>query len=804
MATGATAGAVRMGRAFVSIDAVDNTARVLRRIGANMQRFGQQVTNWGSRTLMGGILANLGTAVAAREFSSVDDVLRRVQAKSKGTAAEMSVLAKQLRTVSIESGIAATQVGSLMEQLAQGGFSYAEIAQMTPAITKLSLAGGSGSSEDQAMAADAVTQAIRSFNLQAKDATMVGEILTVALNDSNFALEDLLTTMSYVGPVAKEFGGDLKSSVALAALLRNVGINASVAGTAVRNMYLQMSSETSRNKFNDGLKEAGRNTIKFIDDAGALRPLPEILRDIGKETATLGSAKKSSLFGDLLGLRALVPAMLLATDLAGRAGGQFEKMMAGLSKHQGVLDETSSIINDGLGGSLRKMWQSTVMVVQVWGEQFAPMLKGGADYARSLTKEIAAWAEKNQKLVVGITAAAAALPILGVALIATGWAIQFVGATMVGLATIMSFLIATVSTVVAILGTPVGIGVIGTMLVAVPVLILFWEELAKAASDFMSYLGSFDSVNGLITTISNFFGIGVDGFKKLKEETSSWGSIFIEALTSGQIQVAMDTLVAGLELSWMTLKDTILEMWDQIELAIKSAYNAWRDLAVGTSKDQGWMANVAGLSQGIRGEELDIQARQIQERRDKEQMDLIQIGADKRTPEQNARLDLLLKSGKMGGGPTAWEHGQAGFNESIKGWNEAEVDPEARKRAREKEQEARRKELENSLLDAEFALEANREAERIRRLRQFTPDDTTVTPGAEPPLPKGVPEIASLSKELNHGVLAGTIEAMAPGSNGTSVTDLLEEANEKHDEEIALATEIRDILQDESKQEYAV
>lgn len=797
----ATAGGIRIGRAFVSIDAIDNTGRILRRAGANLQRFARSVQQFGQRQMLGGVLANMGTGIAVKQFTDLDDIMRRVQAKSTGTAAQMAVLRQQVKALAMDTGIAATQIGTLMEQLAQGGFNYAEIAKLTEPITRLSQAGGSGSLEDQAMAADAVTQAIRSFNLTADDGKMVAELLTVALNDSNFALEDLITSMSYVGPVAKAFGADIKSVIALTAILRNVNVNASVAGTAIRNMFLQMSSETRRSKFNEELKRMTGQTVTFVDASNNLRPLPEILKDIGVATAGLGTADKGQIFGELLGLRALVPGMMLSADMAGQLGNQFEKMMAGLDKHEGVLDKTADIINGGLGGALRKVWQSVIVLAETWGEQLAPMLSGSANYLRNLVAETINWVQANQKVVVIITAVAAIIPVAGLAIFGLGTALYFAASGMYVFGTLMMFGISLVAGLIGILATPIVVPTfLAALLLYLPIALMLLSTFSAELSTLAGTLSQAFGIDILMSAFGRFFGYASEGFNKIKEDATNWVPLFVQALSQGNIQAAMSVLTRGLEMLWMSLTDSVMSMLDEITFGIYAVYNAWKDTAVAIA-DYAPLGHGESMTNKIENEKNNSQATAINERRRHEIADLESLVS--RTPEQDERLSILKAAGKIGtvSDQQYDEMTKGAYNREVDGWRpDANMDPAARRTSRAKAAEERRTQLEDELNAISLGLVIEADMAEQARLDQFTGEQAPGTPGA-PALPGGVPMMAALSPEALEGRFAGSLAAFQEftknRAGGKTTEELLEEQNGKHDEEIALLGTIRDKLGDD-------
>lgn len=76
--------------------------------------------------------------------------------------------------------------------------------------------------------ADIASNILNGFSLQAQDMNRVGDVLAATFTTSNTTLQMLGDTLKYAAPVAS-----IEEVAAMAGLLGNVGIQGSMAGTAI-------------------------------------------------------------------------------------------------------------------------------------------------------------------------------------------------------------------------------------------------------------------------------------------------------------------------------------------------------------------------------------------------------------------------------------------------------------------------------------------------------------------------------------------------------------------------------------------
>jgi len=174
---------------------------------------------------------------AVRVWTEYDKATSKVRAISGATSDEMAMLSAQAEKLGESTEKTAAEVSELQLELAKLGFDPKQIDNATSSILDLSTAIDSGLGES----ATVVGQTLRAFNLQAKDTQRVTDVMAASFSKSSLDLSKFSSAMSTVAPVAATFGFTVEDTTALLAQLTDAGFDASSAGTALRNILLNLA-----------------------------------------------------------------------------------------------------------------------------------------------------------------------------------------------------------------------------------------------------------------------------------------------------------------------------------------------------------------------------------------------------------------------------------------------------------------------------------------------------------------------------------------------------------------------------------
>jgi|GEM_PF-6733860 TP901 family phage tail tape measure protein len=388
---------------FKAIDKMSSPIdRMERRIMGFSNRVGKRLQTMGAApsALLGG-LAALGSAAAVAAVplglvaKNITDIgsgyeqaitnVGAVMLKSRSEIAELDVEAKRLGAT---TKFTATQAAQGMELMARAGFSTADILAGMTGVLSAAAAEGT----ELAEVANHVSNVLKGMNLSADQASRVADVLALASSKTNSSLSSLGESMSNVSSTARELGVPLEAAVASVALLQDVGLDASVAGSALNTMLTRLAAPT------DALKAQMRAMgVAFADSSGNALPFIEILKNLAKGgNKAGGNMDKVAFFAELVGLRGQKAASNLAAmfDIVDKTTGKnkVEDLVEALQNAEGAAGKMAAIRIDTTQGDWLLMTSAIDAVkVSLFEAQSGPL--------RGMIQGTTKWVEANKGLI---------------------------------------------------------------------------------------------------------------------------------------------------------------------------------------------------------------------------------------------------------------------------------------------------------------------------------------------------------------------------------------------------------------------
>ena len=269
---------------------------------------------------MGGAMIIRDVFTVIKDFDQAQANLASVLGVSRD---KMSALTEQSKELGATTRFTAAQVSELQLEFAKLGFTQSEIEGMTEAT--LDLAGATGAELGETAAIVGAT--MRGFGLDVSQTQRVTDVMSKSFSTSSLDMAKFSTAMASVAPVANLAGKNIEETTALIGTLTDRGIDASTAGTGLRNMFLQSN-------------KAG---LTF----------DEALEQIASSTDQTGEAM------DLFGTRGATLGVVLANNR-----DQVAKLTEGLDNAKGSTKAMADMQMQTLGGSidlLKSAWQGLIL-----------------------------------------------------------------------------------------------------------------------------------------------------------------------------------------------------------------------------------------------------------------------------------------------------------------------------------------------------------------------------------------------------------------------------------------------------------
>ena len=527
-------GAIKAGRAFVELFADDSKlVRGLKRAQARLRGFSSFANGMGKKLIAGGAALATPFLISTKIFANFSDEMLKVKAKTGAAGVEFDMLTDKAKKLGRTTSFTASQVAAGMVELGQAGFDPKQIDTMIGSMLSLARA----TDTELADATSIATNTMRAFKMPAEEMGRVVDTLTNLANSSNQSLVDVGESMKDLAPLAATAGDSIEDTAAALAILANNGIKGSKAGTAVARAYKNIVKAPIQRH----LKAAG---VAALDSAGNIRPLKDILADLGENTKDLASGAKLELFDKIFG-RGMASALKLAD-------ANFEDVLGKIEGLPGSADRAAAVMDSGIGGSLRRLMSALEGVAIAIGEALAPMLstlskrlQGVAGWVTRLVEENGEFVKIALMVTAGVIAAGAALVMAGVAAAALN---AIIGVTVAVFGAVASILGVVLGLIAALLSP---IGLVAAGVVALAAYFVDWGSAVDGATTAAS------------TAFEAFSGRALDAWAGIRD-----------AIAAGDLALAFKIVTTALRGEWIRVVGFLQNKWGEFSAFFADAWGA--------------------------------------------------------------------------------------------------------------------------------------------------------------------------------------------------------------------------------------
>jgi TP901 family phage tail tape measure protein len=339
----------------------------------------------------------VGIATAALSMAAdFEQSLNILQQVTGATTSEMESLTEQALMLGATTSFSAGEAAQGMLELGKAGMDTNEIMAAIPGVMDLAAAAGVGLGE----AAGITAAALNAFGLEASESSRVANLLAGAANASAADITDLAQGLKQAGFAFDLANQPIENLVASLAILTNVGLTGSDAGTALKNAFMRMMNPTKEAA--SLMRELG---ITFYDAEGNMRQLPQIIDILNQSMANLTPQQRDAALATIFlsdGMKAMIPLM----D-AGANG--FNDMVTEVSK-AGAATDVANARMQGLRGGIEYLKGSIDSFLIGTAMPFLGMLGG---LARSAGDAITAFGALPQPIIDATLAFAGVLAAAG-------------------------------------------------------------------------------------------------------------------------------------------------------------------------------------------------------------------------------------------------------------------------------------------------------------------------------------------------------------------------------------------------------
>lgn len=537
---------------------------------------------------LAGLETSFNLASVAGRFEQ--DVIRAGMI-AQATGKDLDMLRDAALRAAQDTPFQPTESIKALQDIAAMGFSAAEsVAMLRPALD-LASAGGIG----VAQAADSMAAAMKVFGLDAGDASAVADKLLHIANLTGLQARDLQNALGTVGRGAGAAKQGLDEMLISMGLVKNTGVQATVAASSVSSALIFMSTRA------DKFKALG---VSLTDANGDFRDFLDIVLDVNKAVKATGkdapaqAAMVHGLFGKfgMTAFQATSSQLEKGREVNGiwlRGAEYLKYLREEQERATGTAEKFQTALLDTYAGVEDLMKSNFAVFVIEVGDAFKSVLLPPArlvlDALRAVTNIIHDMpVPAKQLLAVMFLAGSVFAVVAGAATFAAGGVALLAGAVML----LGTTSLVTLATFGAILGIilPLALAFTAAMVIFGGTMArIFVKDLGGATTSLQETMGQwktmFESVLGFITE-GKISGPLADEFNKLDEHQQGFvvkTVLFIEKLKAG-----WDAFVTRFDEIATRLGPTIDRVYDsfmKLAGALGLTDNQYMTMADGMSKD---------------------------------------------------------------------------------------------------------------------------------------------------------------------------------------------------------------------------
>ena len=297
---------------------------------------------------------------SVKVFADFDIQMQKVKAISGANKEEFEKLQKSAQELGRSTFFTATQVGELQMNFSKLGFTATEVLAAQSAALDMATATG----EDLARTATVIGSSIRGFNLDASEAGRVADVMAASFTSSALDLEKFQTSMTKVAPIAELMGVSIEETTAIMGKLSDAGIEASIAGTSLRNIFLKMGDPSS-----DLAKALGKTIGSGEELVQELKNLRDAGVDVEKMLAVVDQRQVAAFATMVKGVDVIESQILAfenangaAAEMAGTVG---DSLQGAMLRFKSALDGLKIVLVDNIAPALQKATDSLATMFNI-------------------------------------------------------------------------------------------------------------------------------------------------------------------------------------------------------------------------------------------------------------------------------------------------------------------------------------------------------------------------------------------------------------------------------------------------------
>lgn len=263
----------------------------------------------------------------------------RLQALTQSSSSAADGFKDLARTLGSDTVYSASQAAQAMEYAALAGWKLEDMTNGMPAILNLAAASG----EELSTVSDILTDALTALGYTTEYATQMADVFSVTMSNSNTNVEMLGEAMSYAGATAGALGYSMEDVSLAIGLMANQGVKASMAGTSLRKIMVQLAGGVELSS-----EAMGEFVINSANSDGTMKPLKQTIDELRKAFSTMTEEEKAA-NAEAIGGKTAMTGLLTIVNAAEE---DYQKLADAISNSAGASKDMAETMTNNVSGQM--------------------------------------------------------------------------------------------------------------------------------------------------------------------------------------------------------------------------------------------------------------------------------------------------------------------------------------------------------------------------------------------------------------------------------------------------------------------
>lgn len=311
--------------------------------------------------------------VAATQGMTMDEMNQQVEKVDTAYGEFEGTLRDFAQFMGSNTAFSATESAEALNYMALAGYDAKESMEMLPNVLNLAAAGNM----DLARASDMVTDAQTALGLSMDETNDLVDKMAETASDSNTSVEQLGDAMLRIGGQARSLKGGTTELTAAFGILADNGTKGAEAGTALRNVLLNIQSK----KFD---KEFGALGISAYDAEGNMRSLKDVFADMDKAMDGMSQKDRDKLIAKVFDRRSIKD----VNALLGTSGDRWDELTEAIDGSEGAAQKMAETQLDNLAGDVTLAKSAFEGLQIAVSDKVTPALRGIVQFGTEMIQGI--------------------------------------------------------------------------------------------------------------------------------------------------------------------------------------------------------------------------------------------------------------------------------------------------------------------------------------------------------------------------------------------------------------------------------